>query len=100
MRLVKVSGPKGVGVAATLGTADDVGHRQLIGLAAGSQIALIPAWLGISIVHGFDESVGERLLSFGVNVIALALGAMIVYALLSWRGELAHGTAGRKEYEL
>ncbi len=89
-----------IGVAAALGTADDVGHRQLIGLAAGSQLALIPAWLGISIVHGFDASAGERLFSFGVNVISLALGAMIVYALLSWRGELAHGTARRKEYEL
>jgi hypothetical protein len=89
-----------VGVAAALATADDVGHRQLVGIAAASQLALIPAWLGISLVHGFDESVGERLFAFGVNAIALALGAMVVYSLLSWRGELAHGGARRKEYEL
>jgi hypothetical protein len=89
-----------IGVAAALGTADDVGHRQLIGLAAASQLSLIPAWLGISIVHGFSESPAEKILSFGVNAVALALGAMIVYGLLSWRGELAHDTAHRKEYEL
>lgn len=86
-----------IGVAAALGTADDVGHRQLIGLAAASQLSLIPAWLGISIVHGFNDSAGEKLLSFGINFVALAIGGMIVYALLSWRGELSHGVAKRKD---
>ena len=89
-----------IGIAASLGTADDVGHRQLIGVAAASQLALVPAWLGISLVHGFSDDLTEKLASFGVNVVALAAGALAVYVLLSWRGELPHGAARRKEYEL
>jgi hypothetical protein len=89
-----------VGIAAALGTTDDVGHRQLIGLAAASQLVLVPAWLGISIVFGFTESPIEKLVSFGVNVVSLAAGCALVYALLSWSGELSHAGAGRKEREL
>lgn len=74
-----------VGVAGALATADDVGHRQLMGLAAASQIALIPAWLGISLVFGFTEAPGEKLMSFGLNSIALVLGAAAVYGALLWR---------------
>jgi hypothetical protein len=36
-----------VGVAAGLATVDDVGRREMIGLAATAQIAIIPAWLGV-----------------------------------------------------
>src|SRR5439155_4657848 len=42
-----------VGIAAGLATADDVGRREMIGLAATAQIAIIPAWLGLCLVLGF-----------------------------------------------
>ena len=87
-----------IGLASSLATADDVGHRQLIGLAAASQLALIPAWFGISLVFGFSESATEKLSAFGLNVIALIAGAAIVYAVLTWRGEIL-GAQARKIYK-
>ena len=87
-----------VGVAAALGTTDDVGHRQLIGLAAASQVVLVPAWLGLSLVFGFDESPGGKIASFGLNVVCLAIGSVLVYAVLSWSGELSHTPATTKEH--
>ncbi|HYC45305.1 MAG TPA: DUF389 domain-containing protein [Burkholderiales bacterium] len=74
-----------VGIAGAVATADDVGHRQLIGLAAASQIALIPAWFGISLVFGFTQSPAEKLMAFGLNAVALVLGAAAVYGVLMWR---------------
>jgi hypothetical protein len=89
-----------VGVAAALGTADDVGHRQLVGLAAASQLAIVPAWFGLSLVFGFSDDLAEKLSGFGVNVVALVVGALTVYAALSLSGQVPHRTARRKEYEL
>ena len=90
----------GVGVAAALATADDAGHRQLVGLAAASQLALVPAWLGISLVFGFTDSPGEKLTGFGLNTVALAIGAALVYATLVLRAAQykpgAAGGGGRK----
>jgi hypothetical protein len=74
-----------VGVAGAIATADDVGHRQLVGLAAASQIALIPAWFGISLVFGFTQSPAEKLMAFGLNTLALLLGAAAVYGALLYR---------------
>jgi hypothetical protein len=53
--VVGVSFSLAVGIAGALGTADDSGHRQLVGLAAASQLAILPAWLGISLVFGFSD---------------------------------------------
>jgi hypothetical protein len=89
-----------IGVAAALGTADDVGHRQLVGLAAASQLAIVPAWFGLSLVWGFSGDLAEKLSGFGVNVVALVVGAVTVYGALSLGGEVPHRTARRKEYEL
>jgi hypothetical protein len=82
----------GVGLAAALATADDAGHRQLVGLAAASQLALAPAWLGVSLVFGFTQSPVEKLTGFGLNTLALAIGAGCVYASLMLRG--AHQRPG------
>jgi hypothetical protein len=71
-----------IGVAAALATADDVGHRQLVGLAAASQVVLVPAWVGLSLVFGFSEDPVEKLTSFGLNIAALAAGSLAVYAAL------------------
>jgi hypothetical protein len=45
-----------VGLAAVLASADDSGKRELIGLAATSQVAIIPVWFGISFVFGFSPT--------------------------------------------
>lgn len=82
-----------IGLASALATADDAGHRQLIGIAAASQLALIPAWLGIALVYGFPEPAGEKLLAFGLNMTGMVLGGATLYGLLTWRGHLAEGAA-------
>src|SRR5215204_4925869 len=42
-----------VGVAGGLATADDVGRREMIGLAATAQVAIVPTWLGCCLILGF-----------------------------------------------
>jgi hypothetical protein len=86
-----------IGIASSLATADDVGRRELVGLAAASQLALIPAWLGLGVIYGFDGTEGQKLASFGVNVVALVAGAIAVYGYLFARGELSHAAALKKE---
>lgn len=73
-----------VAVASTLGSADDVGRRELIGLAAASQVGILPTWLGIALVLGGQElaKAPERLLSLGLNVVTLVLVSAIVYPSL------------------
>lgn len=80
-----------VGAAAALADADDVGRREMIGLAATAQVALIPAWLGISLVIGFSQAVDptpppQRLLTFAVIVAAIIVASTITYAVLGLRG--------------
>jgi hypothetical protein len=80
-----------VGVAAALADLDDVGRREMIGLAATAQVALIPAWLGISLVIGFSQAVDptpppQRLLTFAVIVAAVIAASFVTYALLGVRG--------------
>jgi hypothetical protein len=77
-------------VAAALATADDVGRRELIGLAATAQVAIIPVWFGICFVFGFPtlESVSprQRALSLLLNVGALIAASLATYTLLRMRG--------------
>jgi hypothetical protein len=79
-----------VGVAAGLATVDDVGRREMIGLAATAQIAVIPAWLGLCLVLGFPASnatpPASRLLGLLINVIAIVGASFITYALLKVKG--------------
>jgi len=89
-----------VGIAGALGTGDDTGHRQLVGLAAASQLALLPAWFGVSLVFGFTDDVMEKAVSFGGNAAALIIGALATYAILAFRGDFSYSVARRKEYEL
>lgn len=89
-----------VGIAGALGTADDTGHRQLVGLAAASQLGVLPAWFGVSLISGFTDPVGEKLMSFGANFTAIALAATATYAVLALRGDFSYRLARRKEYEL
>jgi hypothetical protein len=86
-----------IAIAAALATADDAGHRQLVGFAAASQIALIPAWVGLSFVFGFPESPGEKLTSFGLNLGVLVVGASAAYGALKWRER--RGAAESAKYQ-
>ena len=75
-----------IGIAAGLAIIDDAGKREMIGLAASAQIALIPAWFGICLIFGFPETTGEgeiqkRAVSFFVNVATLVLASLAVHIL-------------------
>jgi hypothetical protein len=76
----------GVGIAAVFANTDDAGQRQLIGLAAAAQIALVPVWFGICAVFGFPANDGEREIiergaSFFLNTLTIIVVAFIVYTL-------------------
>ena len=73
-----------VGVAAALANTDDVGRRELIGLAATSQIAVVPAWLGLSAVLGVPASDGsggvqKHLISLVINILCVVIASLITY---------------------
>lgn len=73
-----------VGVAAALAHTDDVGRRELIGLAATSQIAIVPAWLGLCTVLGTPATQGstgieKRLLSLLVNIVCVITASLVTY---------------------
>jgi hypothetical protein len=80
-----------VGIAAGLATADDVGRREMIGLAATAQVAILPVWFGVSFVFGFptldSTTPGQRALSLLMNVATIVVAAFATYALLRIRGE-------------
>jgi hypothetical protein len=75
-----------VGVAAGLATADDVGRREMIGLAATAQIAIIPAWLGLCLVQGFPltevASPQDRILALFLNIVAIVIASLGTYAAI------------------
>jgi hypothetical protein len=76
----------GVGAAAALAALDDAGRRELIGLAAASQLALIPVWFGVVTVVGsnaaYSAGVMElRFVSFAVNLAVLIVTIYIVQYL-------------------
>jgi len=79
-----------VGIAAGLATADDVGRREMIGLAATAQIAIIPAWLGLCLVLGFPALGGtppqRRVLALLLNIIAIVIAALGTYAAIRVKG--------------
>jgi hypothetical protein len=78
-----------IGIAAGLATGDDAGRREMIGLAAAAQIAILPVWFGISFVFGFSQtgSPSERGISLVVNIATVVVAAVITYALIGMRGE-------------
>jgi len=80
-----------VGVAAGLATADDVGRRELIGLAATAQVAIVPAWFGLCIVLGFpavNDTAPHRLIQeLVLNIIAIVIAAFATYAAMGIKGK-------------
>ena len=79
-----------VGVGAGLATVDDVGRREMIGLAATAQVAVIPAWIGLCLVLGFPGSevnpASRKLLGLLLNVVAIVVTSFVTYALLGVKG--------------
>jgi hypothetical protein len=67
-----------VGLAGALASVDDVGRRELIGLAAAGQIGIIPVWFGVIAVMGLPggvehAEVWNRAASFFANLISLVV---------------------------
>ena len=78
-----------VGVAAGLATADDVGRREMIGLAATAQVAIVPTWLGLCLILGFPLNFSPLARPFWgllVNVIAIVIASLATYALIRIKG--------------
>ncbi|MCU1290891.1 MAG: hypothetical protein JWN60_3120 [Acidobacteria bacterium] len=76
-----------VGIAAGLANVDDVGNRAMIGLAATSQIAIVPVWFGICLVLGFPATTGEseltkHALSFPLTILTIIGASLATYVLL------------------
>jgi hypothetical protein len=79
-----------VGVAAALAHTDDVGRRELIGLAATSQIAIVPAWLGLCSVLGISGTgphVESRIASLVVNIVCVITTSLITYVAVCGRAD-------------
>jgi hypothetical protein len=88
-----------VGIAAGLATVDDVGRREMIGLAAVAQIAILPTWFGIRFVFGVaadgSMSPAARALALLVNISTIVVAALGTYAMLGLRGSgIARSTEG------
>jgi hypothetical protein len=77
-----------IGVAAALANADDGGRRELIGLAAAAQVAILPAWFGISCVTGFPSEISpiHRALTLLLNLVTLVVASSITHYLLGYDG--------------
>jgi hypothetical protein len=79
-----------VGVAAGLAVVDDAGRREMIGLAATAQIAILVVFLGIALVFG--PAAGEqavllqRALTLLGNVVVIAGAAGVTGLLVGMRG--------------
>src|SRR5204862_5765878 len=76
-----------IGVTAGLSSADDMGRRYLIGVAAAVQLAIFPVWLGAALMIGLParEVLGTRLASFVINITTIAAAAVLAYAALHLR---------------
>lgn len=92
-----------VGIGAGFATADDIGRRELLGLAATAQIVLIPIWFGINAVFGFSQTSGdaqitERALAFAINVSTILAAALATYILLRFkRNSFGRWDGGKSE---
>ncbi len=90
-----------VGIAAVLAHVDDGGKRELIGLAATSQIAIIPAWFGVCWVLGFPGSTGRsEIVSHGgvffLNIFTIIITSLITYAIVESSGKSLQTNDSRK----
>ena len=73
-----------IGITAGLSNADDTGRRYLIGVAAAVQLAIFPTWFGAAAIAGLPSGhiLGQRLLSFAINLVTISASALASYAAL------------------
>jgi hypothetical protein len=67
-----------VGIAAVLAGVDDAGRRELIGLAATSQLAIVPVWFGVNFVFGFSPALSKGEIAWRAG--GLVLNAVTILA--------------------
>jgi hypothetical protein len=82
-----------IGVTAGLTSADDAGRRYIIGVAAAAQSAVFPVWFGVCLTRGFpgSETTLERIATFGINLLTIALVSGAVYASIGLKpAEVGH----------
>jgi hypothetical protein len=89
-----------VGIAAVLAHVDDGGKRELIGLAAMSQIAIIPTWFGACWVLGFPGSISQNEIiahgeNFFLNIITIVVTSLVTYTILESAGNFHASKANR-----
>jgi hypothetical protein len=88
-----------IGIAAGLATADDTGRREMIGLAATSQITILAVWLGITLGLGLPEAdravLGQRVAMLLLNVGTVVVAAAVAYGRLGMRGRGGRRPLGR-----
>jgi hypothetical protein len=72
----------GIGAAGALATGDDVGRRELIGLATASQLGLFPVWLGATRFHASTALMLARLMGFCLSLTGLVVAASLTYVSL------------------
>ncbi|MFL6373601.1 MAG: hypothetical protein ACJ73D_02930, partial [Pyrinomonadaceae bacterium] len=58
--------------------------REMIGLAATAQIAIIPSWLGLVIAQGVPPTsmsgdVEKRILSLVLNIVCVIVAALVIF---------------------
>lgn len=77
-----------IGIAAGMGSVDDAGRRELIGLAATAHISVYPIWFGLKLAFGFDHADEpiKYLLVFLMDVATLTIFAGITYKLMKMHG--------------
>ena len=80
-----------VGIAGALANTDDVGRRELIGLAATAQIAIVPVWFGIKTIFGFNSpeddqgQLLQRAAAIPLSVAIIVVAALLTYLFLGYR---------------
>jgi hypothetical protein len=79
-----------IGVMAALCDADEVGRRQLLGLAMAYPFVRLVVWFGLAAALGFPsgQETSRRLLALGGNFALMTAAAALTYRRLG-RGELS-----------
>lgn len=79
-----------LGVLAAAADADEVGRRQLMGLAMAYPFVKFPVWIGIALVLGFPDAATTRtrLIALGGDVLLMTAMAALTYRVMARRGEL------------
>jgi len=75
-----------VGGAAALASIDDAGRREMIGLAAASQLAIIPSWLGVCVIFGlpggaYESDIVQLLTTLAASFATIVISVGLVHRI-------------------